>query len=244
MINTINKAKRDQERQELYILTNELIKSYKTDDLTKNEKDNIILMVKSKAMNFVKYNCARFITTTGCNELTHGEAMDLALTFGLWYAIRDFKADLGVHFLKFWQTTTYNVLYNEMDGINTNKEKMNRRVTSADAELYNDGESSSTLYDVYADTSEEEEKWCFEMAFKNALNDFMCIDKYGKIIEYELIETTHIKTRLILNFLNEEVGSTSYGNRERSIVHRTKSRFKKFLITNNEKYGLADDYIY
>ena len=233
---TINKFKRTKE--EVYTLTDKIVEQIKMGNLKEYQKNALIEELLTETKPFYTHNCCSFFTGSHLKAprsktvLAFDEALYLTTTAILWKAITYYNVEHPVHFMKYWQVLTERELKKEYDAKLNRYNNLDNKVVHLDIKA-GDDDRSTDLYNLVG-TDWEEDHICFEIEFKKALDNFIATTKYGELIKCEFIGTKALQTNMRLKIL----GSTVYGDSERSKVKRVKKKFSEYILNNHA--GLSD----
>lgn len=200
---------------ELYATTDVLIREIQdsnTSDYKRNCLTDTLIKVTEQ---LVKNNCRRYLIEKKVINLSIDDLYEIATSIALVEAIRDFKQEFELNFLKFWWMVMVRSFNKAFIKQTTHKEKLNSGCYSLDS-IKNKSENDFT------------EDFCNRKSLEQYINEFENVDKYGKLIRCEMLSGQNERKLARLYILGVE----QYGSRERKIVQRTKERFKMFLISN------------
>lgn len=221
--------------EELYAITNDMVKEYLHRGLSKTEKDFIIIDLLDLTKGLIKNNARRFIAKYNADELSVEQLQEIASSIALTKALQEFSFERGIHFLTFWNIKMKGHFLNEFKRCTTEKEKFHQLdCCSSDAEI--DGEGNTILSykaeakDVAEEVSgviaiydlvEKFEAECEKEKGKKAL--------YGKIIRALMVENKEVQKAGVKLVLGGNVSDDVV----RQSMSRARKEFKNFLSSVN-----------
>lgn len=212
-----------QSLDELYRLTDDLMRKYRRceDDVIKGF---YLREVQELSKDLAMYNCRKFIADHRTFDIAVQDLYDeVAMGTAFLEAIKRWDENSGVYFLTYWQLQQYGAFCNVIAKLSAQKRAKFGKPLSLNRSIC--GESDDTFLDLLeSETSTPEE---IILAKDNSLlallEEFVKTDKYGRLIEREIMERKAKNA-----FTSEFFGVKKSGARERQIAERTRKRFKKF----------------
>lgn len=217
--------------EELYAITDDMVKEYLQGGLTRTEKDFIVMDLLDLTKGLIKNNAKRFITKYNADELTVEQLQEIATSIALTKALQEYSIEKGIHFLTFWHIKMKGYFLNEFKRCTTEKEKFYQLdCCSSDAEI--DGEGN-TILSYATDKKDVAEEVSGVLALYDLVSKFEAVCEkekgkkslYGKIIRALMVENKEIQKAGVRYILGEEVSDDVI----RQNMSRARKEFKKFL---------------
>lgn len=217
--------------EELYAITDDMVKEYLQSSLTRIEKDFIVRDILELTKGLVKNNARRFIAKYNADELTVQQLQEIATSIALTKALQEYSIERGVHFLTFWNIKMNGYFLNEFNRCTTKKEKfIQLNCCSSDAEIDAEG---NTILSYKKDEKDVAEEVTGVLALYDLVSKFEVICEkqrgkkalYGKIIRALMVENKEIQKAGVRNILGGNVSDDVI----RQDMSRARKEFKKFL---------------
>lgn len=208
---------------ELYRVTDELMRKYRCceDDVIKGF---YLREIQELSKDLARYNCRKFILDHATFNITEQDLYDeVAMGTAFLEAINRWDENGEVYFLTYWQLQQFGAFCNVVAKLSAQKRAKFGKPLSLNRQVCDDSEDTFLdLLESDAPTPED-----LTLAKDNSLlllmEEFVKTDKYGRLIEREIMERKAKNA-----FTSEFFGVKKSGARERQIAERTRKRFKKF----------------
>lgn len=217
--------------EELYAITDDMVKEYLQGELTRTEKDFIIMDLLDLTKGLIKNNARRFIAKYNADELSVEQLQEIATSIALTKALQEYSFEKGIHFLTFWNIKMKGHFLNEFKRCTTEKEKFYQLdCCSSDVEI---GEEGNTILSYKKDEKDVAEEVSGVIALYDLVEKFeaKCEKEkgqrvlFGKIIRALMVENKEIQKAGVKHILGGNVSDAVI----RQAMTRARKEFKVFL---------------